>query len=453
MTRVALLVVHTNTYFSNLLPIARLLARSGAYEPQFLFANAYPMLPRDEAICLAEGFMFEIAASRSPPSWPVRVARYRLRNNPVYTLGKLATTIRALRRSLQRKNVGLMILPADNRYDLAAYVKAAHEEGIPAVVVPAFMAAADEWAQFVAGDPDHDAERLANRVTATVYPRWAHTYQDKPLLAQPASEVVARQLLGIAPPSPWTLHSGHADAIAVESEAMRQYCLVEGVPARQLVLTGSMDHDRMHERANEADALREALYRRLGMPAGRPMLLTALPPDQLYGRGRPQCDFQDYGGLVRFWLQSLAAGDTFNVVISLHPSVKRETMAYVEDWGAKIVGDNVSTVIPLCEAYVASVSATIQWAIACGKPVLNYDVYRYRYPDYVGVRGVLNVEEQGAFVGCVKRLCDPQYREELRAKQAQDAKYWGVLDGKAGERLLELFSELAQERPSRAHPP
>src|SRR5687767_14788286 len=46
-TRAALLVVHTNSYFANLIPIARLLAKSGAYEPVFYFALPYPTLARD----------------------------------------------------------------------------------------------------------------------------------------------------------------------------------------------------------------------------------------------------------------------------------------------------------------------------------------------------------------------------------------------------------------------
>src|SRR5689334_12976895 len=125
MTRVALLVVHTNTYFSNLLPIARLLAQHGTFEPRFLFVNAYPTLARDEETCRAEGIAYEVAATRREPPWALRVARYRLRNNPAYTIGMLAATIRALRARIRRDQVELVILPADNRYDLAAYVKAA----------------------------------------------------------------------------------------------------------------------------------------------------------------------------------------------------------------------------------------------------------------------------------------------------------------------------------------
>lgn len=442
---VALLVVHTNSYFANLLPIARLLARSGRYEPRFWFANSYPTLARDQVACREAGIAFEIANIPGPPS-RLHTALNLVRHSSVAAPVRLAATLRKVRTLLQRLHVELVILPADNRYDLAAYIKAAHDEGIPAVVVPAFMAAATEWAQAVRGDPAYALRRALNRLAAALHPRWALEHEGEHLVAAPGPELLAREWLGLAPPSPWTLHSGHADAIAVESEAMRSYCLLEGLPPRQLILTGSLDHDQMYARTQDAAGLRESLLGRLGLRTGKPLIVTALPPDQLYGRGRPQCDFQDYRELVQFWIESLTADGAFNVVVSLHPSVQRETMTYVEDWGARVADESVSALIPLCDVYVASVSATIQWAIACGIPVLNYDVYRYRYPDYLGVPGVVLTEEQHEFRACISQLADAAYRDELRAKQGEAARYWGLLDGKAGDRLLALFSELASAR-------
>ncbi len=440
--RVALLVVHTNSYFANLLPVARLIARSNAFVPRILFTLPYPTRARDEATCRAEGFAFEVL----PPLGRIRRSlRARLSGNPALATARLVATIRRMRATIRELDVALVILPADNRYDLAAYVRAAHDDNVPVVVVPAFMAAAREWAQAVGGNPSHDAERWRNRATLAVYPRWGLEHDGRSLIALPAEEVLARQWLGLAPPLPWTLHSGHADAIAIESEAMRHYCLSEGLPARQLVLTGSVDHDRLHARLRDAEALREATYHRLGLPSGRPLVLTALPPDQLYGRGRPECDFQNYRELVKFWIGSIVARTPgHNVIVSLHPSVERQSMSYLEQWGATIADEPVSELIPLCDLYIASVSATIQWAIACGKPVLDYDVYRYRYPDYLGVGGLIRVEEQVDWLAALERFaCDEAFRVGLVARQAHDAPRWGVLDGHAGDRLLALFRELA----------
>jgi hypothetical protein len=444
----ALLVIHTNSYFANLWPVAQLLGESGRYEPILFFVSAYPTVAAHQALCRAEGISFigpKPARRADRFSVMLKILSTPLRESVAFNVIQLQKKKRALRRFIREQGIGLLVLPADNRYDIALYVEAAHAEGIPAVVIPAFMATSDEWAQAIGGDPAHGFQRLANRLAAAAYPSWAYSYAGRELIALPAGELVARQWLGLAPPRPWTLHSGRADAIAVESAALRDYCIAEGLPARQLVLTGSVDHDRMHGRLKNGAALREEIYRRLGLPPDKPMLPTALPPDQLYGRGRPECDFATYDELARFWVASLAAIDGFNVVVSAHPSVHRDSLKHLETPGVRIADEPVSALIPLCDIYVASVSATIQWAISCGKPVVNYDVYRYRYPDYLGVGGVLTMEEQDGFVGALSRLTgDAAFYAELRAKQAREAARWGNLDGEAGRRLLQLFDELIE---------
>jgi hypothetical protein len=106
--------------------------------------------------------------------------------------------------------------------------------------------------------------------------------------------------------------------------------------------------------------------------------------------------------------------------------------------------------IPLCDYYVASISATIQWAIACGKPVINYDICRYRYTDYLGLKGVLTVEEQDQFLDLLRRMAtDSEFRNEIAALQKADAPRWGKLDGKAGQRIVELFHDLIEARKHR----
>ena len=126
-----------------------------------------------------------------------------------------------------------------------------------------------------------------------------------------------------------------------------------------------------------------------------------------------------------------------------------EDIQYIEQWGVKIARDNTAALIPLCDVYVASISATIQWAIACGKPVLNYDVYRYHYNDYLGVDGVIAVEDREQFLAALRQLTgDPAYYREIAARQAGFAERWGKLDGRAGERLLQLFERLGAQYPA-----
>jgi len=95
---------------------------------------------------------------------------------------------------------------------------------------------------------------------------------------------------------------------------------------------------------------------------------------------------------------------------------------------------------------VASVSATIRWAIACGIPVVNYDVYRMNYEDYNEVGGVVTVDDRMSFLSAMRRLTtDTDYYETVADLQRRSMDQWGKLDGRSGERMLKLFDSIIQE--------
>lgn len=456
-----LLVIHTNTYFTGLLPMAIGLKRSGRFAPRFLFCRAYPTLSNDLDRCRQEGFLFSIHASNSEA---YNATKKLFQRAPAFILSgltylKLMVTriiydnfliqgiilsrqMRFIRRLIHEQGISLVVLPADNRYDQAAIVKAAHDEKVPVVVMPQFMASALEWAEFVLEKREYNVRSWTNRFACSLFPRWGCIHKGRRLIALPASQVLAREWLGIAPPLPWILHSGHTDALAVESEAVRDYCIAEGLPPEKIKVTGSSTHDNISEMRSQAAKKRQELYKDLSLPDGRPMILSALPPNTLY-MGRPECEFKNYKDLVEFWCRSLAAIKAYNAVICLHPSVTVREMKYIEKLGVKIAKEPTYQLIPLCDIFVASISATIQWAIACSKPVVNYDVYRYRYTDYAHVDGVVRVEEKSDFVNVLQRLTgDASYYAEMAARQSVHAHRWGRLDGKAGDRLMQLFDDL-----------
>lgn len=472
--KVVLLPIQTNSYFTTLFPIAQILKKRDSWKPIIVFTVSYPTLKQHVESCRAEQIEFILepgvaignpaGTEREPkpekktlqrlPAFlrsPLKAAYHflcgLLFQNVVAIFLRMRKRQRIIRELIRSQQARLLVLAGDLiDYDTGLFVRSAHREGISAVVVPAWMAGPREATESVKDKPQFSCSRWTNRLFGYFRPNWVHEHNGKRLLREPAAQALAMEWLNVAPPRPWVLHSGYSDAIAVESEAMRQYGIREGLPAKQLVLTGSVVHDGISESIQLASERRAELLNVLGLPPNRPVLLTALPPDQL-AYGRSECEFQNYKELIQFWMNTLVQAGDCNIVVSLHPSVRPGDMAYVEESGAKISREPVWKLIPLCDVYIASISATIQWAIACSKPVINYDVYQYRYPDYLGVRGVVGMEKKQQFVEAVNRVTsNAGYRKELEAAQAQHAKDWGNLDGHASDRLIGLF-EHHSERP------
>ncbi|MGM4906774.1 hypothetical protein AB8B21_03090 [Tardiphaga sp. 866_E4_N2_1] len=340
----------------------------------------------------------------------------------------------------------LLVLGGDMvGYDTSLYIKLAHQAEIPVLVVPSTMSNGLEQAEVYFADPNYHVSGLARQSIALMFPKWVRTHRGRKLFRCPPGRVLAMELGGLAPPQPWIFNSGSADAIAMESQAMIDYYAEAGMKNDRMVLTGTLSDDAMADRMARAGELRRQLCDELELDPARPLVLTALPPDFLYlAGGRPECDFQDYRALVDFWIQALADTTGCNHIVALHPSVDPDEMRYIERDGIRIGRWRTAEMVPACDIYVASISSTIRWAIACGKPVVNYDVYRYRYTDFQDVSGVLATEEQHEFRALLTRLTrDEEYSRDVALAQQSAANHWGVLDGGAGDRMLQVVTQLS----------
>jgi len=468
--RRVLLAVYTDGHFTEQLRVARLLRRSDGYVPTMYFPTVYPQKNRDVETCRSEGVPL-LDLNLGPVGGGDAGSAHVARSSPLARLTRLMksalwglpfpfTLLRAVlrqgqqlcvaRRVVLKQKPDVIVLSEDNvGYETATLIKAGHEQRVPAVIVPFTVANALEPAEAYFRDPAFIVQSRSNRLAAHLYPRWVHVHRGRTLLCLPAPQLIAKEWWRLAPPLPWIVNSGAADAIAVESEFMEAYYRREGLPAGQMVRTGALYDDVLAENQRDAKARRAALCEELGLPADRRLLLCALPPDQFVISG-PQADFPDYATMVQFWIQAMAAVPGWNVVVRLHPRMDYDAYRYIEQWGVRISQRDTASLVPLCDLYVASVSATIRWAIACGKPVLNYDAYRLRWTDYDDAPGVVRVEDKETFAATLQRFgADAAFYGEVRSRQEADAGRWARLDGQAASRLLQLLQTLIERQAPR----
>ncbi|GBD35444.1 hypothetical protein HRbin36_00556 [bacterium HR36] len=506
MKRRVLLIIYNAAHFRELFRLAKMLISSGLYVPMILFVSPYPTLGEHYQCCLDYGIntwvrgqplvprkrawwttplllpSLLVNAVRFMARWALptflrkllmgSVAKVRkrllliwiqiadhLRETKLRFLERLRASdlvlvhlIRAYKQLRYCRHVckilrpDLVVLAEDNvEYISGAWVRAAHFLQIPVLIVPYCLAGAEEPAAVYLHDARHHADAQKNRSLARLYPHWVYEYQGRRLVRLPASRALPLEWLRISSPLPWLMNSTYADAIAVESPFMKNFYQRQGISPSQLVITGTASDDMMYRVLENLHCYRNELYAQYGMLPDRPMLLCALPPITSAMSALRE-EFLDYQEMIRFWLDSLRKIEGYNIFISLHPTMNYWDFAFLDEggwWGIAIAPPDTSRMIALCDIYIASVSSTIRWAIACGKPVINYDVYRFRFPDFRPARGVVTVEKKEDFRRVLWRLTsDSRYYQVLQQAQLESRKYWGMIDGKSDERLLALMGRL-----------
>jgi hypothetical protein len=247
------------------------------------------------------------------------------------------------------------------------------------------------------------------------------------------------------PSVPWLINSGDLDVIAAESYFMSDYYQRAGILKAKIHVTGALSDDRLFVLLKARDLHRSALGERFGILIREKIILIGLPPDQFTAGKRLGCEFDSYDDLIRFMVGVVTSlsGSQVTVLINLHPRIKRADVIWLSVLGATIIDEPIESLVPLADVYVAVASATIRLGISCGIPVVNYDAYQYNYDDYKGLSGVCEVKSKQDYENVLRGLIsDPLFYSKICASQKAMASSMSIMDGKAGERLLQIFDRL-----------
>ena len=325
-----------------------------------------------------------------------------------------------------------------------ALMAAARDRGIRVVVIP--------FGYGVRRDLETALDAKASRgelVTATGpwagliqshAPQWIKTGSHAGALMYEDAYIVAAESLGITLRDPWIIHGGFGDVLCVESEQMRRVYLEEGVPAARLAPTGTPYWDRMVRALDSNPDARAALRQPRRTTPGLTRILVSWPPSYHDDRGRFSefASYREMSTTVLAWLQRQPACE---VKVSLHPAVSADDRAALAAAGVAVTDDYVIEQIPQHDLFITYFSSTIRWAVAAGKPVINFDLYQLGLHVYDSAPGVARVTSLADFQRCVTRLVSSDYEFAAAAgAQIAVAEDWGVLDGRCTERIANVIN-------------
>jgi hypothetical protein len=464
---VALFIAHTPTFLTELKIYSRFLASKGIARPVFLIAYD-PSLSTDfEEECQSNGFECRNAAAFATQirglsgkfHWLRLCSPARLFALLFFGLLALAAGVhRSFLRDVRLFNKSTdhiknllhtikptyLILGGDMPgYDSALYIKEAKKLRIRSFIIPSTMSNGKEQAEIYFPDCHYHAANTSHKILALIFKSWSKEYRGILLFRVPIGRLLAIKFFQIDVENPWTFNSTNADIVFLESRAMKDYYGAVGLTSKNLIVTGSPTCDLLYQVHADLNGIKTRLCAKYRLAEYEKVILLALPPDFFYVvGGRPQSVYASHAEVIDFFSRLIRSYQSVRWIISLHPAMSKVDYDMLELAGATIIDEPAYQLLPLCDIYLATVSSTIRWAIACGVPVINYDFYRYRYDDFEAVDGVLYAASEEVFHLFLEALLkQTAFFEAIRRQQKLSAIQWGQLDGQCCERINNVIQK------------
>ncbi|WP_422371743.1 hypothetical protein [Hoeflea sp.] len=337
---------------------------------------------------------------------------------------------------LVRLGVDTILFAEDNvERDSFAWIAAARRRGIRTVVASYGALSANEAEAAYAKSPAHKVDGHELDLVRRHLPHWLRQGNGYAITRLPFMEMLGREIFGLAPFDPWLVNSNGADVIALESRAMERIYRSFGFPSGQLHAVGHPLQDRLAEVRSRRMELRRALAERHGHDPSAPLIVVAMPPDQLGNRPSP---FDSYADLMAAFAILPAQLTGAAVVVSPHPNITGEQKQQIVALGGKLEDMSAAELLPLADLYLTCVSSTIKWALGLGIPVIDFDCYGYNYTEYLDLPQVRPVKTVEGLSTALEGWSDAGQRERLEAAARDGAAEWGDIDGNALERVIGL---------------
>ncbi len=296
---------------------------------------------------------------------------------------------------------------------------------------------------------DHDINSPGGELVKKLFPKWLKRGVYENHLFFSPEVILAREVAGISLKKPWRVYGSEADAICVPSLQYKKHLMSEGFRADRIFVIGSISGDRLWRQVRKSAEV-EAVFRQpKKIQAGVTKVLVSMPPSYHSVRGQFTSFPESYSKLIDGITRLLRLNQQVVLTVSVHPSVTDEDMACFEQLGISVIKGNVLNLIPEHDIYISDFSSTIRWAIASGKPTINYDFYKFELDAYDGVAGVVTVRKHEEYEELlIKMIKDDDFYCQQARRQIEVADTWGIINGMFLEQLIATIDGVVQKKTS-----
>lgn len=339
--------------------------------------------------------------------------------------------------------------------DSGVWLRVAAENGLVAIVLAQHIISKRATFDTYIENPEYWVSNAANAIFLRYFPRWRFDIGPSGLVRLPAPMALAQEWWGVALSSPWDANGVPCNGVWVESRWLADQYIREGVGADCISVTGSPHLDKLFVAiASPIYGPKSEIWHELGIDKSRPLIVVALPSN-LYPQRRSEIA-KTYEDLILCYVQALRALKHVSYICALHPSTGEHVIRLLKSLNVTYVLGKLAEVLPHARLYLCSASSTISWALACGIPVINFDVYQLHHQvgePIHGVHTIQTVEELIRWLEIIDFHFAPgssavpnQKLSDLEHCARKHAAYYGQVDGRCTERILAGIYELMRRR-------
>ena len=359
--------------------------------------------------------------------------------------------IREVRTMIRNNNVSMLLMPDSSpTYFGPMLASAARKENVIVLTNPLDRDSPQSYAMIYKSDNSLLLSGFWGRFISNVFPKWFIEYENKRILRMSLQAVISQEILRISPPEPWHTFGFLENIVVANNEVQKSFFESLGVDKEKIKVTGCPELDYLASLpSGGGDHSSRAISNDL-FSDKKPIIVCALPQTHWIA-GRPEAEFQDHKEMIDTWIECLSAQSNYNIVISLHPSMFYNDYKYLDGNNLRVAQEDILNLIPICSVFVACLSSTIQFAVALGKPVINYDVYRYsleiEHLRFTEAKGTVTVLNKNDFLNEITKITsDTSYYNLLAGYQKNSSKEWGLVDGESVDRFTDLIDNLYLNR-------
>jgi hypothetical protein len=285
-------------------------------------------------------------------------------------------------------------------------------------------------------------------LVAERFPKWLKTGNYAGSLLMPPEVILARESVGATIEAPWQVFGSDADVFCAPGEQYRDMVVAQGYSASRVAITGSATGMLIDRVLQKQETVGAAYRQPVKIEAGKTRVLVAFPPSYHRERGHLTEFSESYLQLVDNVTRPLRNRPGVEMTLSAHPATTPADLACYDRLGIELDGRYLLELIPQHDIFLTDFSSTISWAVACGKPVVNYDFYGFALDCFAAAGGVLTMTGHSDYLDVLHRLIDDdQYFAEIASRQIAVAEYWGRVDQRFAHEVLALIDQWHARHP------